>query len=75
MVLWGQTTPSAVRLQRAMGAYRPDLYRDALLAAAPELQLPSSRPHAVGQFFDDRQFDPARLDSYLASFTVAGLHQ
>jgi hypothetical protein len=68
MVQWGQTTQSPDQLARAMATYRPDIYREALLAADPALQLPSARPAGVGQFFDNRSFDPAAIDRYLSSF-------
>jgi NitT/TauT family transport system ATP-binding protein len=70
MVLWGQTTHSSQSLARAMGAYRPDLYGNALLQANPTLQIAAARP-AAERFFDQRNFDPAAIESYLASFAPA----
>jgi ABC-type nitrate/sulfonate/bicarbonate transport system substrate-binding protein len=65
MVRWGQASISPDALRTAMGVFRADLYDAALKrrggAAAP--------PASLGAF-DGREFDPADITGYLASFEI-----
>ena len=67
MVRWGHVPHSAANAGRARASFRPDLYREAIApfgAALPRGDTAALGPDA---FFDGRGFDPADLDSYIAS--------
>ena len=60
MVRWGQTPFSDEGLERAASVFRPDLYEAATGDGAPEIN-PLTLP------FDGKRFDPAAIETYLAS--------
>lgn len=68
MRLWGQIAPAAQQRELASGAFRPDLYRDAVKGHLPHAVPPPSRPGGVGRFFDGRTFDVTDIEGYVASF-------
>jgi ABC-type nitrate/sulfonate/bicarbonate transport system substrate-binding protein len=68
MRLWGQIAPQARQSELALGAFRPDLFRDAVAGHLPEAVPPATRPEGVGRFFDGRAFDATDIESYIANF-------
>jgi len=66
MVRWGQTTLSRDRAALAMGAYRPDLFDQAVKGAAAATSLP---PDRIGAF-DGPAFDPNAIEAYVNAFPI-----
>lgn len=64
MVRWRQIEFSVEHTAAVRTTYRPDLYRAAL--ASLDVDIPQT-DMKVERFFDDRRFDPADLQAYLAS--------
>ena len=71
MVRWNQIEHSAEHVAAVRSSYRPDLYRSALAPlgiAMPATDIKvegAASLDAADGFFDDRKFDPERLESYL----------
>lgn len=85
MVRWGEVGYSSEQARRAADSFRPDLYRAALAPLAIALpsensRLEQTRPSRTVEgltmgaegFFDGRTFDPAQLESYIASQRPGG---
>lgn len=85
MVRWGQTTHSPERERLAAEAYRPDLYRAALMDFGVPLPASDAKIEGTSQgvqsrsagaarsrnsFFDGRVFDPSKVSAYIAGFDV-----
>ncbi|SOC82101.1 NitT/TauT family transport system ATP-binding protein [Ensifer adhaerens] len=69
MMRWGQTRFSEEDRTRAEGAYRPDLYRNALGAEA-SVPDPAEEAAMLANFMDGQAFDPTRMQDYVARFPV-----
>jgi NitT/TauT family transport system ATP-binding protein len=71
MIRWGQTSFSPEGLARAKGAFRPDLYHQALgKDAVVPRDLPENGPHRYDGFMDGERFDPDDVDAYVQRFVV-----
>ncbi|UJW75013.1 CmpA/NrtA family ABC transporter substrate-binding protein [Rhizobium sp. SL42] len=72
MIRWGQTEFSEAGRKQAAGAFRPDIYRQALGdAAAPtdaDIRIEGNRPGDT--FMDSLVFDPADINAYVEAFPV-----
>lgn len=64
MVRWRQVEHRPERLTQALATYRPDLYRRALAPLGVEAPLDDTKTE---RFFDDSSFDPADIESHLAT--------
>ncbi len=71
MVRWGQTSLSRQRVDAAISAYRPDLYREALGKDALPADADGGRLEGAtdgDRFMDGHVFDPGRIEDYIKSF-------
>jgi ABC-type nitrate/sulfonate/bicarbonate transport system substrate-binding protein len=67
MVRWGEVTPSAAHASAAAATFRPDLYRQALAPLAIEVPVDDFKNEDTTAFFDQAEFDPNRIENYLAA--------
>ncbi|WP_156379600.1 MULTISPECIES: CmpA/NrtA family ABC transporter substrate-binding protein [unclassified Rhizobium] len=70
MLRWGQADWSQVSAEKAMSAYRPDLYRAALGTGPEDADLRVEGTIEGDRFMDNVTFDPHRLQDYVAGFPV-----
>ncbi|WP_275785451.1 CmpA/NrtA family ABC transporter substrate-binding protein [Pararhizobium gei] len=73
MIRWGQATFSSQGVEAAASAYRPDIYRNALGAAAAPPAADDIRiegGEGFDRFMDGGIFDPADIGNYVAGFAV-----
>jgi NitT/TauT family transport system ATP-binding protein len=64
MVRWGQAGLSKQNLALTMQCFKPEIYAETIGVKHRQLD-------EVGGFFDDRIFDPTRIESYLAALPYA----
>jgi hypothetical protein len=70
MLRWGQVAWSAGLAERAVSAYRPDLYRMALGTGPDDDDLRREGTTSDDRFMDDTVFDPADISAYVERFSV-----
>ncbi|PYE29230.1 NitT/TauT family transport system ATP-binding protein [Rhizobium sp. PP-CC-3A-592] len=70
MLRWGQAEWSPVLAEKALSAYRPDLYRAALGTGPADADLRAEGTSFGDRFMDGFTFDPQAVPDYVAAFPV-----